>query len=447
MTLTRQTDWRSSSSSSPSVDLDTGNRFVAVYPPFSVWTDGELGQVDAVLGQKVPGRPLGLYIHVPFCERKCDYCYYLSLTGRNSRQMAEYSNRVVEELGLYAERPALMSRPLSFVYFGGGTPSLLPAETIQRLGDGLRRFLALDEAREFTFECAPRSVDSVRLGALRDIGVTRVSMGVQSFDDDILARNGRVHTVSDVLAAYALLRREAFDWLNLDLITGLVGETEESWNETLRRAVELSPDSVTVYQLEIPHNTRLYANLVDGRSGDRLPSWIARRDRLRRAFDCLEAAGYTVVNGYAAVKDSTRHRFEYQRQLWNGGDMLGLGVASYSYLDGVHFQNSSTLRSFGEHVDSGVLPLRRARRLSADERLTRDLVLGLKTGCLDAARFRELHGSGSLSRFAALLDDLEQGGWIVASNDEIRLSRSGLIHVDRFAPLFYAPEHSGVRYT
>ncbi|MBU6399780.1 MAG: radical SAM protein, partial [Verrucomicrobia bacterium] len=190
-----------------------GNYFVAAYPPFSAWQPSQVPAFEAALDGPPTAAPLGIYVHVPFCQKKCDYCYYLSYIGQNAAVVDRYLDTVVEELGRYAQRPAVGGRPISFVYFGGGTPSMLSSSQLRRLGRGLQCALPWTEAREVTFECAPRSVRREFLEALREIGVTRVSLGVQSFDNTLLKLNGRVHLAEDVLRAYALIQDAGFDWV------------------------------------------------------------------------------------------------------------------------------------------------------------------------------------------------------------------------------------------
>jgi oxygen-independent coproporphyrinogen-3 oxidase len=198
---------------------------------------------------------------------------------------------------------------------------------------------------EVTFECAPRSVRREFLETLRDNRVTRLSMGVQSFDDELLQLNGRIHLVEDELRSYELIQKAGFGCVNLDLMVGLMGETVEKWRDSVRRMIELSPDSVTIYQTEIPYNTQLYRDLKAGSLPAAAVSWPEKRARLAYAFEELERAGYTLVSAYNAVKDPQRHRFLYQHYLWHGADMLGLGVASFGYFGGVHYQNAVTLEA------------------------------------------------------------------------------------------------------
>jgi oxygen-independent coproporphyrinogen-3 oxidase len=299
-----------------------GNYFVAAYPPFSAWKASQTPALREVLNRRASPAPLGLYIHLPFCQKKCDYCYYLSYIAQPAEVVDRYLDTLIREIALYSVQPGVRGRPVSFVYFGGGTPSTLGSTQVRRLVDGLQRALSWNEVEELTFECAPRSVRPEFLATLREIGITRVSMGVQSFDNDLLKLNGRVHLAEDVSRAYALIRRTGFDSVNLDLMCGLTGETGETWRKSVRRAIDLEPESVTIYQTEIPRNTQLYRDLEAGALAAAAPSWNIKRLRLGRAFDDLERAGYTVVSAYNAVKDPQHHRFLYQDCFWRGRSSL-----------------------------------------------------------------------------------------------------------------------------
>lgn len=424
-----------------------GNYYVAVYPPFSCWEVAHIPALERALHQPSAGAPLGLYVHVPFCHRKCDYCYYLSYVGQTADVVDRYLETVINELSIYAQRPAVAGRPVAFVYFGGGTPSLLTSSQVRRLGDGLQSALPWDAVEEVTFECAPRSVRPDFLEALREIGVTRLSMGVQSFDNTLLKMNGRIHLAEDVLRAYSLIEQAGFGSVNLDLMAGLMGETGEQWKDAIRRVIELGPDSVTIYQTEIPYNTQLYRDLKSGCLPAAPASWKVKRARLDYAFAELDRAGYTVTSAYTAVKDPSRHRFFYQDYLWGGADMLGLGVASFGYLRGVHFQNEVTLEGYETEVARGVLPLKRAYQLSGRDQLVREFVLQLKTGQVLTETFRHKFGVDVTLLLAEPLQALAAKNLLVVSPTAVRLTGSGLLQVDRLLPHFYDPQFKNLRYT
>lgn len=427
-----------------------GSYFVSTYPPFSTWTRGQVAAARRRLDVPKPRHPdvaFGLYIHVPFCAERCRYCYYLSYTGKSADDVDEYVQALAAEASMYARLPALANRKPSFVYFGGGTPSLPSEVSIEHMIRGVRAAFPWTDVEEVTFECAPQSVTEAKLRVLDNEGVTRISMGVQAFDDAILELNGRVHLVRDVEQAYAAIRRVGFATVNLDLIVGMLGESDESFDDTVDRAIHLAPESVTIYQLEIPLNTPLYRAIQDGSLSQPPPSWDVKRARLAAGFERLERAGYVVRSAYAAVRDPDRNPFVYQEAQYSGADLLGIGVASFSYLDGVHHQNIASLESYLASVRRGELPMGRAYALSDDDRVVREFVLQLKLGHVESARFRAKFGVEITDRFADALHGFAEKGWCVVNDDGVTLTRDGLLRVDRMIPECYPTRHQNVRYS
>ncbi len=425
-----------------------GSYFVSAYPPFSCW---RAEAVPAFRGrlEEAPGAAgelgLGLYVHVPFCVKRCDYCYYLCYDDRGA-EIDRYLEAMLREIELYAAAPALAARPVTFAYVGGGTPTMLTAPQLDRLLGGLRHRLCWAPS-EVTVECAPKTVTAAKLAVLREHGVTRVSLGVQQLDDRVLELNRRIHRVADVERAWTAIRRTGFPVVNVDLIAGLLGETDRSFFDSLGRVLELEPECVTIYLLEIPHNTPLFRALGNGRLTAPLPDWSAKRARLEGGFARLEAAGYVVRSGYAAVRDPARHPFAYQDAQYRGADLLGVGVSSFSYLDGIHQQNLAELGSYLDSLEAGRLPLGRAYALSPRERLVRELVLQLKLGELDVRALGAKFGVDVTEAFAAPLARLAARGWATVDGAAIRLTRAGLLRVDRLLPDFYLPPHRGVAYS
>ena len=426
-----------------------GNYFVSTYPPFSGW-DREGAEAFRRALDTPPGLsaavPLGLYVHVPFCAKRCRYCHYLSYEDRPDR-ISPYLDSVAAEVRRYAGMPAVAGRPVSFVYFGGGTPSLLSRARLRRLLDGVRSGLPWDATREVTFECAPASVTRDKMRLLRDSGVTRVSLGAQQLDDAVLEANGRVHLVRDVERAYAAIRAVGFDVVNIDLMVGLVGETDRTFFSSLDRVIGLEPESVTIYQLEIPRNTPLFAAMRDGELRSAPPGWAEKRERLVEGYARLAEAGHTWRSAYTAVRDPSRHAFVYQDEQYAGADLIGVGASSFGFLAGVHHQNLAALETYVEAVSRGGLPLWRGHRLSREESLVREAVLQLKLGRLDLARLDAKFGAGVTRRFDEPLAGFETDGLLVRDNRTVTLTRAGLARVDHMIPDFYLERHRGVRYS
>jgi len=432
-------------------ETDVGSYFIANYPPFSVWTREAVSREARPALAEAPrkGVPLGLYLHIPFCRKRCHFCYFRVYTDKNAQQVAQYLDALVHEWELYQRQQALAGRPLSFVYFGGGTPSFLSARQLEHLVGGLSEKTPWSDAEEVTFECEPGTLTGSKLEVIRDLGVTRLSLGVENFDDGILERNGRAHRSAEVFRSYDVARKLHFPQVNVDLIAGMLGETDENWHACVRKLVELQPDSVTIYQMELPFNTTISADLLKGTGRfEAAADWSTKGRWVREAFEVLEGSGYHVGSAYTAVKDPNRSRFVYRDRLWEGADLAGLGVASFGHVNGVHLQNLDTWEAYVAALGRDELPLGRAYTPTGDERFVRELVLQLKRGWVEPAYFDAKHDVDVLERYGSTLAGLKDEGFLSsATRERVALSREGLLRVDTLLPRFFLPEHVGIRYT
>ena len=431
---------------------EVGSYFVATYPPFSAWTTAavETDGRPALERPPVPGVPLGLYLHIPFCRKRCHFCYFRVYTDKNAQEVGDYLDVLAREWELYASRPAVAGRPLNFVYFGGGTPSFLSTRQLEGLVGRLSALTPWRDAEEVTFECEPGTLTEAKLASIRGIGVTRLSLGVENFSDEVLELNGRAHRSPEIGRAYAFARSLAFPQINIDLIAGMLGETDENWRVCVQKTLELQPDSVTIYQMELPFNTTISGNLLKGTGRFEQPvaDWPTKRRWVREAFEALEAAGYSVRSAYTAVKDPSRTRFVYTDRLWQGADMAGLGVASFGHMNGVHIQNLDTWETYAAAVRRDEIPLNRAYRPTPEERLIREFILQLKMGSIKPSYFKEKYKVDVLDHFRNGLGSLASDGYIAACDENrVALTREGLLRVDGLLTRFFRPEHAGIRYT
>jgi oxygen-independent coproporphyrinogen III oxidase len=429
-------------------ETTVGNYFVSNYPPFSFWKPERVGEVEAALDRApAPGTRLGLYLHIPFCRKRCHFCYFRVYTDKDATAIRGYLELAIRELELYGAKPFISGRKLQFVYFGGGTPSYLSESQLQHLADRMKSILSWDEAEEVTFECEPGTLTDHKLKTIREIGVTRLSLGVENFNDHVLDINGRAHRSREIRRAYHFARELDFPQINIDLIAGMVEETEDNWRDCVCQTIELSPDSVTIYQMEIPYNTQIYQEMkAQGRLAAPVADWDTKRGWVRYAFAELEKAGYTVASGYAAVKAPERTQFVYRDSLWQGADLIGLGVASFSHVGGTHFQNLHDFEPYLARLREGGLPLYRALTPTAEERLIRELVLQFKLGRISRTYFEHKFGVDVLARFADPVARLKTWGALTVEGDWLRLTRDGLLEVDRLVHEFFLPEHRTARY-
>jgi oxygen-independent coproporphyrinogen III oxidase len=305
-------------------------------------------------------------------------------------------------------------------------------------------------AEEITFECEPGTLTEAKLVAIRAMGVTRLSLGVENFDDRILELNGRAHRSPEIGRSFAIARSLGFPQINIDLIAGMLGETDENWRDCIRRTLDLDPDSVTIYQMELPYNTTISSDILKGKGQftDPVANWATKRRWVDEAFEALERGGYHVGSAYTAVKNPAKTTFVYRDRLWQGADLVGLGVASFGHVNGVHLQNLDTWETYAESIGRDEIPLARAYRPTAEERMIREFVLQLKRGTLRPDYFARKYAVDVLSRFAEPLASLRAAGYLASADPErIALTRDGLLRVDVLLPRFFLPQHAGIRYT
>ncbi|MEK6334718.1 MAG: coproporphyrinogen-III oxidase family protein [Acidobacteriota bacterium] len=426
---------------------EVGNYFVSNYPPFSQWKPEFVGEALAALGE--PPRvndPLGLYIHIPFCRKRCKFCYFKVYTDKNASEIEIYLDALIKENELYSRTRALQGRQLRFAYFGGGTPSYVSEKQLHYLVDGLNRHVSWANAEEVTFECEPGTLQKSKLQTLKEIGVTRLSLGIEHFDDQILEANGRAHLSPEIYRAYEWAREIDFPQINIDLIAGMMGESEAKWRDTVRRAIELEPDSVTIYQMELPYNTVISQEMIKQGVASPIAGWETKRRWLDYAFEQFQERGFVIASATTVATTKKPCRFIYTDALWHGGDMIGLGVSSFSHFGGVNFQNAHNFEEYVRLLNSDRLPLLRAVSLTPKQRLIREMILQLKTGSLDTKYFLTKFGVDVWQEFQPVYDRLRKEGLLDRNNGNVELSRRGLLEVEQFLWEFFEPEIRSVRY-
>jgi oxygen-independent coproporphyrinogen-3 oxidase len=279
------------------------------------------------------------------------------------------------------------------------------------------------------------------------MGVTRLSLGVENFNDQVLEENGRAHLSPEIYKAWDWIVNTGFDNVNIDLIAGMVGESWDNWKDNICRTIDLSPDSVTIYQMELPYNTVYSKDIVGKHAPTPVADWPTKRDWVDYAFGELAAVGYAVSSAYTMVKHKKKVNFSYRDNLWRGSDLLATGIASFGHISGVHYQNVPEWSDYVGRLTAGELPLGRALKPTAHQLLVRELILQLKTGHLDAGYFRDKFQTEICEHWREVWDEYVQEGYAKIADDRVELTRAGLLRVDALLPAFFEPQHQGVRYT
>ena len=283
--------------------------------------------------------PKGLYIHVPFCRRKCNYCDFCSVSCEGVSD--EYIDRLLAEARLYVRDGRI---PIDTVYFGGGTPSLLKPSQLERIMSALADAFEIRTDSEITLECNPGTADREGLSAFHRLGVNRLSLGLQSIHENELIALGRIHDFSKFLDTYSTARAVGFDNISVDIMYGIAHQTVGSFEETLKTLLSLSPEHLSVYGLIVEEGTPFFA----ARDKLPLPDEDAECDMYYLADRLLREAGYLhyEISNYARAGFESRHNLKYWRDL----EYIGLGVSAYSYFEGVRYGNT---RSLGVYLSGG----------------------------------------------------------------------------------------------
>lgn len=373
---------------------------------------------------------LALYIHIPFCVRKCLYCAFNS-TDTATVTPTEYAKLLVDEMEARAEQLPSSLRA-STLYFGGGTPSLLEPESVGRIIEAAARLYPLESDAEITVEANPGTVNDGKLAAYRAAGVNRLSLGVQSFDDRMLERLGRVHTSREAREAFAAARRAGFANISIDLIHSLSGEDVTMWHEEMRQAVALRPEHISAYGLTIEEKTP-YARLEE--EGElALPDEEESAAMFEATGEFLVASGYEQyeISNFALPGQRSRHNQVY----WQRGNYLGFGAGAHSFLrftgHGVRWKNYDDVDRYLGDLKSGRIPEEWRTLLTEREAMAEWLFLGLRMlEGIEMERFRAEFGVPLDRVYAAEVKELCSLGLLEAIHGRLRLAPGGVILSNR----------------
>tara|TARA_B110000240_G_C13436862_1_gene426239 strand:- start:110 stop:1225 length:1116 start_codon:yes stop_codon:yes gene_type:complete len=369
-------------------------------------------------------------------------------TDNKASDIETYVSALSQEIELVSQQPIMGDRPFRFVYFGGGTPSYLSPKQLTRLVDRLRESIDWSAAEEVTFECEPGTLSETKIKTLKELGISRLSLGIENFDDDILSENGRAHLSGEVYKAWDWITAADFYNVNIDLISGMVGETWDNWKENIRKTIELDPESVTIYQMELPFNTVYSSDILGNKIETPVADWESKRAWLDYAFDELLAVGYHISSAYTLIKDPEKVSFSYRDNLWSGSDLIATGIASFGHAAGVHYQN---LPEWDDYISALLerkeLPLGRAMRPTKNQNLIREMILQLKRGYLDISYFETKYGVHIVENWQQQWQQHVDDQMLTIQGDRIKLTRKGFLHADALLPIFFEEEHQGVRYT
>lgn len=363
-------------------------------------------------------KKLGIYIHIPFCARKCNYCDFLS--APETRETKErYLSLLDREMQLYKE--IVSAREADTLFIGGGTPSFLETDLTDKLLCSVKKWIPSGNLKEFTIECNPNSVTEEKLNLYKEAGVTRISLGMQSACDEELKKLGRLHSVKEFEKTYELVRKHGFERVNIDVMAAIPGQTIESYKHTLEYVVGLSPEHISSYSLIIEEGTPFYEKYRENPPVD--------EDTDRQMYDLtkeiLGRHGYHryEISNYAKEGQECIHNLKY----WQGGDYLGLGLGAASCMEHERWSNVRGLTDYEDRICRGQKPVEQTEELGEEEQKAEFMFLGLR--CMEgvsAERFEKKFHQSVEERYGKVLHKYENMGLMRLVNGNWQLTEQGI---------------------
>ncbi len=365
---------------------------------------------------------LGIYIHIPFCRTKCNYCHFVIRPWKEAAA-ERYQRALVREIRQFLCE-AKLTAEVDSIFFGGGTPSLIPVEYIEEVLDVCRRYLSVSEGCEISLEANPGTLLPDTVSSYREMGINRVSVGAQSFDDGRLAAIGRDHTGDQVKGSVALLREGGIDNINLDLMLGLPDQTEECWETDMEAVAALFPAHLSLYMLDLDEKSPLYHYVARERCA--LPEDDFVADLYLRTRARLAASGYEQyeISNFALPGRECRHNLKY----WLREPVLGFGVGSHSYDGACRHANFRSMNAYLEAVEAGVTAIEWREPVTPSHALGEKMFLGLRL-CrgLDWRCLRDECESGQKASFESSLSELTGEGLLEWQDSTVRLTPRGML--------------------
>lgn len=367
-------------------------------------------------------KDLSLYIHIPFCAKKCNYCDFLSCPAAEE-EISYYLRNLIKEIRSF--EPVNNLYTVKTIFVGGGTPSILTEEQIEELTNAIYETYDVADDVEFTIECNPGSATEKKLNTYIRLGINRLSIGLQSADNDELKLLGRIHTFEDFEKTYFLARKAGFENINIDIMSGIPNQTMESYLGTLSKVISLKPEHISSYSLQLEEGTPFYERYTNPLYASELPSEKLDRDMYKYTMTFLAKAGYDryEISNYSLSGKESKHNTVY----WELKDYLGFGLGASSYFDGKRFSNPKDFEEYKTHAISAYEKLSTYEPQSVEAQMEEFMFLGLRLRKgISIYKFEETFGKSFEEVYGTITKTLYEKGFLEFNNDNMCLSDKGI---------------------
>lgn len=364
--------------------------------------------------------PFGLYIHIPFCERKCFYCDFVSFP-RQENNISTYINNVIKEISLYKDK--LQDLHLDTIFIGGGTPSSIDSKYIKQIMDHIYNTFSTELLKEVTIEVNPGMLDKEKARVYKEIGINRISLGLQSLNDNLLKSIGRIHTSKEFLESLEILRNEGFNNINVDLMFGLPQQTKEDLEMTISKVMDLDIEHISLYGLIIEEGTLLNNWYKKGIL--ELPGEDLERYMYHNSIDLLRSRGYHQyeISNFSKTGNECLHNITY----WKVKPYLGIGLSSHSNLFGKRFWNHSNLKNYNDLLNNNELPIEGQEDINQNMEIAEYCIMGLRLiNGIDKIEFKNRFELDIETKYGDIIKKHRLNGLLVNDDKNIRLTSKGL---------------------
>ena len=370
---------------------------------------------------------INIYIHIPFCIQICDYCFYMKELIKSKDQVNEYVDYLCREIKLVSESFGLGRRTVNCIYFGGGTPSVLSEVQLRTIMDTLHKYHSIGQP-EFSFEAEPGTFNKNKLLLYKDCGVNRISMGVQSFDDEIIKLSSRKHSALQAISSIKTVQDVGGFKINIDLLSGLAGETMDTWTRSLETAIQQNTDMLTVYKMKTYANTNFFMKGIHGNEIE-LPNEVKEIGFMEKAMEMVLSAEYGMWSTFAFNKNGAQSG--YIENTWRGQDMIGYGASSFGKIGHFNYQNLNNTKLYFDRINENKIPVYRTYEMSYKDRIVKELLLcSCRLMSYKKSEFVQKFGFDYFELIPDVIGELVLKGYITEDKDELVLTRQGILFAD-----------------
>lgn len=404
---------------------------ISIYPPIMLYNKKDKEGFFDTVGDK--NSKTSLYIHIPFCPKKCDFCYFTSFSAGMTKVKA-YINKLCEEIEYVSKKNAVRGRIINSIYIGGGTPTYISIECFEKLFNSIRENFILSDDVEINVEVRPGKEATIeKLKFLKSVGVNRISVGMQSFNDTVLKANGRSCCVSDGLDLINKLNEVGFDNYNIDIMSGMIMENRETWENSIQQLLKIKPTNITIYKMQLYENSKLTKHCRENNINTMTEA--EELEYTKHFFNSLLKGGYQLMSSTYSFSRGSEYASKYRQYRNEGEDLIALGISSNGVLNGRVYQKTYDMESY---MNNNFEPTS-AYKMSEEEIILRGIILAMKCGEVDRVRFKNKFKIDPYEYFKQF-KEMKKLGVVDVTPTSIKVSGDYIYYIDDIIRRFFMPE-------